>query len=120
MAKRKRNRRKYFCSIHGGPFLGRGWGGHKSRGCKGQRMTPGQYKGMVIQKVAPVGVKLVKAPSIERFPNFTGSDLAKGLQQRLADISREITTLDKRINALRSAYVQIAHGIRVILDSEKG
>lgn len=37
-------KKAFYCSIHGGPIFGRGWGGHKSHStCDGRRMTKAEY-----------------------------------------------------------------------------
>jgi hypothetical protein len=68
-------RKEFFCSIHGGPFVGRGWGGHLSRGCKGLRMSEEEYAAR------------------RRRPAGAFDPLVRDLRQRMAQIDRQIAEL---------------------------
>lgn len=78
----RHRRKEFFCSIHGGPFVGRGWGGHLSRGCKGLRMSEEEYAARTVPRRGRRGQ-----------PAGAFDPLVRDLRQRMAQIDRQIAEL---------------------------
>jgi len=98
----RHRRKEFYCSIHGGPFFGRGWGGHLSRGCKGMRMTK-EEKYMELLD-APKGRGRGKSRGIL-------DPMVKTLHKQLAEIGRQVLVYTQKIEALKATRKALADAI---------
>ena len=103
-------RRVFFCSIHGGPIRGRGWGGHKSHGTcpNGKRLTEKEY----IARGGDVGQAKVVPP--RRGPKQEldlETDTLGAFQKELTGlrnkITAEIVKLETRLDHLRDGLTML-------------
>ena len=90
-------KKAFYCSIHGGPIFGRGFGGHKSKGtCKGRRLLKAEYMALIGDRPMPAKVVPPRFEGrVSARPQAAQADpLVDGLRARLDLLNHQIAELE--------------------------
>jgi len=107
----KHRARVFYCSVHGGPILGRGWGGHKSHGScsNGKRLTEKEYLAsggaLTMTKVVPPRRGVAIVPVV--LESGSAGGLLKEATALRDKMNAEIIRLEERLDHLRDARAGI-------------